>query len=204
MLPPSELSHADSPVRPPGACPAEPLPTSPEALLARLESLGIRAVTHRHPPVHTVEESKALRGDLPGAHCKSLLLKDRKGGLFLVVAREDLRLDLRTLHTRLGSGRLSFASADTLWRVLGVRPGSVTPFALVNDRQCRAAVVLDAGMMACDPLNYHPLENDRTTAIAAADLALFIAACGHAPRVINLEAEPSPCFKTQPAEDFES
>jgi len=189
MSPSPELFQPETADRTAPASRAEPLPTSPEALLARLAGLGIAATTHRHPPVHTVEESKALRGDLPGAHCKTLLLKDRKGGLWLVVAQEDRRLDLARLHRRLGSGRLSFAGADTLWRVLGVRPGSVTPFALINDRECRVNVALDAGMMACDPLNYHPLENDRTTALRPGDLLTFIAACGHTPRVIALDGD---------------
>ncbi|MEI8393982.1 MAG: prolyl-tRNA synthetase associated domain-containing protein [Rhodospirillaceae bacterium] len=165
------------------------LPTSPEALLDRLLQLGIKAVTVRHPPVHTVEESKAMRGDLPGCHCKTLLLKDKKGGLWLVVAGEDTSVDLKTLHLRLGSGRLSFAGAEVLWRVLGVRPGSVTPFALVNDTEGRVTVVLDAVMMACDLVNYHPLENDRTTALSPGDLLNFIKACGHVPSVIGLRAD---------------
>jgi Ala-tRNA(Pro) deacylase len=151
-----------------------------------LGELGIAATTHRHPPVHTVDESKALRGALPGVHCKTLLLKDRKAALWLVVAPEDRTIDLKTPHQRLGSSRLSFASVEVLWRVLGVRPGSVTPFALINDHEHRVAVVLDAGMMDCDLLNYHPLENDRTTALRPVDLVKFIAACGHGPRVMAL------------------
>lgn len=181
------MSPCPEPPSPETADHREPLPTSPEALLERLAALGVPVVTHRHPPLHTVAESKALRGDLPGEHCKSLLLRDRKGGVWLVVASEDRPLDLRTLHTRIGSGRLSFAGADLLWRLLGVRPGSVTPFGLINDRERRVNIVLDAAMMACDVLNYHPLENDRTTAIEPHHLLTFIAACGHTPRVIALD-----------------
>jgi Ala-tRNA(Pro) deacylase len=162
------------------------LPTSPEQLLVRLVELGIATATHRHPAVFTVEESKALRGLLPGEHCKTLLLKDRKGQLWLVVASEDRALDLKTLHRHLGSGRLSFASAELLWQVLGVRPGSVTPFAVINDREHRVRVVLDRAMMAAALLNYHPLENTQTTAIRPVDLLTFFAACGHAPMVVEL------------------
>ncbi|HYD29756.1 MAG TPA: prolyl-tRNA synthetase associated domain-containing protein [Azospirillaceae bacterium] len=164
----------------------EPLPTSPERLLAYLAELGIAAVTHSHPPLHTVEESKALRGELPGGHCKSLFLKDRKGRLWLLVADEDRRVELNRLHTRLGSARLSFASTELLWEVLGVRPGSVTPFALVNDRAGRVSVALDRHMLEHELVNYHPLLNDKTTAIRPADLLSFIRATGHEPAVVDL------------------
>ncbi len=159
---------------------------TPDELFQRLDALGIRHVTHRHPPLHTVAESVMLRGTLPGGHCKSLFLKDRKGGLWLVVVLEDRRLDLNALSARLGAPRFSFGSAALMEEVLGVTPGSVTPFALVNDRAHRVAVVLDADMLERDPLNYHPLVNTATTAIAPADLLRFISACGHEPRIVAL------------------
>lgn len=161
----------------------EPLPTSPEQLLARLDALGIQAATHSHPPLHTVEESKALRGALPGGHCKNLFLKDKKEQHWLVVALEDARIDLNRLDKVIGSARLSFASAERLWRFLGIRPGSVTPFALVNDTDHKVRVVLQQAMMEHDLLNYHPLLNDRTTAIRRDDLLRFIRACGHEPAI---------------------
>lgn len=170
--------------------PEAPLPTTPDQLLARLDALGIATVTHSHPPLHTVEESKALRGALPGGHCKNLFLKDRKDQHWLVVALEDARVDLNRLDKVIGSARLSFASPDRLWRHLGIRPGSVSPFALVNDTERKVKVVLQAAMMGHDPLNYHPLLNDRTTAIRPGDLLRFIRACGHEPAVIAFgEAE---------------
>ncbi len=168
----------------PSPTPEAPLPTSPDQLLARLDALGLATTTHRHPPLHTVEESKALRGALPGGHCKNLFLKDRKDQHWLVVALEDARIDLNRLDKRIGSARLSFASPDRLWRHLGIRPGSVTPFALVNDTEQRVKVVLQAAMMEHDPLHYHPLLNDRTTAIRPADLLRFIRACGHEPAIV--------------------
>lgn len=170
---------------------SEPLPTAPEVLLARLGALGIATVTHEHPPLFTVAESQALRGTLPGGHCKSLLLDDRKGTLWLVVALEHRRLDLKRLHLTLGCGRLSFASSAVLWQTLGVRPGSVTPFGLINDRECRLRVALDQDMMDFDPLNYHPLVNTRTTAIAPDGLLRFIVSCGHTPRLVVLDNTPS-------------
>lgn len=163
------------------------MPATSEALFARLNELGIHTTTHRHPPLFTVEDSKRLRGALPGGHCKSLFLKDKKDQLYLLVAFEDRAIDLKTLHKKIESGRLSFGRPELLWEVLGVKPGAVTPFALINDSAHRVAVWLDRGMLGCALLNYHPLDNTQTTAIRSGDLLTFIAACGHKPRLIDLE-----------------
>jgi Ala-tRNA(Pro) deacylase len=160
-------------------------PTTPEALFARFDALGIAHRTHAHPPVFTVAEAVALHGALPGGHTKNLFLKDKKGGLWLAVMLEERRTDLKLLADALGAPRFSFGNGELLAEMLGVRPGSVTPFALINDPAHHVAVVLDRAMLAIDPLNFHPLENDRTTAIAPADLLRFIADCGHAPRVLD-------------------
>jgi Ala-tRNA(Pro) deacylase len=162
------------------------MPLTPEELLGRLDALGIRHTTHHHPPVFTVAESAALRGALPGGHCKSLFLKDKKGGLWLCVMLEERGIDLNRLAERLGAPRFSFGKPELLWETLGVRPGSVTPFALANDTAGKVQVVLDEEMLAHDPLNYHPLDNSMTTAVAPADLLRFIAACGHKPRILAL------------------
>ena len=162
------------------------MPLSPDQLFARLDQLGIAHRTYAHPPVFTVEEAKALRGTLPGGHCKSLFLKDKKGGLWLVVALEECRVDLKALADRLGAPRFSFGSAELLHAVLGVRPGSVTPFAVINDGAGRVSVVLQRAMLAHDPLNYHPLENDRTTAIALGDLLRFLESCGHGAKIVDI------------------
>jgi Ala-tRNA(Pro) deacylase len=166
-------------------------PLTPDQLFARFDALGIAHRTYAHAPVFTVAEAAALRGTLPGGHCKSLFLKDRKAGLWLVVALEERRVDLKRLADALGAPRFSFGNPDLLYEVLGVRPGSVTPFALANDIALRISVVLDRDMLTCDPLNYHPLENTRTTAIAPGDLLRFIADCGHAPRIVDLDAVAS-------------
>jgi Ala-tRNA(Pro) deacylase len=163
-----------------------PMVASEADLIARLDALGIAHKTYRHPPVFTVEEAKALRGELPGGHCKSLFFKDRRDGLWLVVMLEHRRTDLRKLSDRLGAPRFSFGSAELLQEVLGVTPGSVTPFAVINDAGRRVTVVLDAEMLDCDPLNYHPLTNEATTAIAPGDLLRFLADCDHAPRTLHL------------------
>lgn len=164
-----------------------PLPTTADALLARLQTMGVAYVEHRHPPLFTVEESRRLRGQLPGGHCKNLFLKDRKGQYWLVVALEDRPIDLKTLDRKIGAARLSFGSADRLWEVLGVRPGAVTPFALVNDTLRQVRLVLDKGMLAHDPLNYHPLVNDRTIAVSPEGLLAFLRQTGHDPMILDLQ-----------------
>jgi Ala-tRNA(Pro) deacylase len=163
-------------------------PLTPDELFDRLDALDVAHKTYSHPPVFTVAEAVALRGQLPGGHCKSLFLKDKKGGLWLVVALEERRVDLKRLADALAAPRFSFGNPELLYEALGVRPGSVTPFALINDRDHRVTVVLDRAMLDRDPLNYHPLENDRTTAIAPADLLRFVKACGHEPRILDLDA----------------
>ena len=165
---------------------AMPEHMTPEALLARFDALGIAHKTYTHPPVFTVEEAKELSGTLPGGHCKSLFLKDKKGALWLVVALEECRVDLKALADRLGAPRFSFGSAELLFEVLGVWPGSVTPYAAVNDAAGRVTVVLQRAMLARDPLNYHPLENTSTTAIAPGDLLRFLEASGHEPRIVDI------------------
>lgn len=162
------------------------MPATKQQLLARLDQLGIEAVTRDHPPVYTVDEARALRGDIPGGHCKNLFLKDKKGQLWLVVCLEDAVIDLKTLPDRIGAARISFGKAELLQEVLGVEPGSVTPFALINDLEHQVNVVLDKKMMECDLVSYHPLVNTATTTIKPADLQRFIESCGHQPQTVRL------------------
>jgi len=160
------------------------MPASPTDLFAYLDRLGIQHSTVTHPPLFTVEESQGLRGQIPGGHTKNLFLKDKKGALFLVVALEDARIALNGLHRQLGAaGRFSFASADAMRTILGVEPGSVTPFSALNDTQALVTVVLDSAMLEHSVLNYHPLTNTMTTTIARDDLLKFLRATGHEPRI---------------------
>ena len=168
-----------------GALRSVPGKATPEDLFARLEALGIVTTTHAHRPVVTVSDNRELRGDLPGAHCKTLFLKDAKDALWLVVVEENRRLDMKRLAIEIGSARLSFARPERVREHLGVEPGAVTPFSLING--ARIAVVLDAEVMAADVANFHPLVNDRTTAIRPPDLLRFIEDCGRSPRVVDLE-----------------
>ncbi len=159
-----------------------------DELFSRFKVLGIETKTRDHAPVFTVEEARALRGEIPGEHCKNLFLKDEKGVIWLIVCLEDARVDLKTAPARIGSKRLSFGKPDLLLDVLGVEPGSVTPFGLINDTEVRAQVILDESMMQRELLNYHPLRNDATTTIRSIDLLTFIRSCGHAPRIVAVSS----------------
>ncbi len=164
------------------------LPTSPQALIARLEALGIRLEVHRHPAVYTVEQSKALRGELAGGHIKNLFLRNKKGAMWLVTCLEDRRIDLKGLGEALGAGRLSFGSAGRLMTYLGVEPGAVTPLAAINDTGGQVQVVLDKGLFDHDPINAHPLVNDMTVALSPHGLVRFLEAVGHPPRIFDFDA----------------
>ena len=167
------------------------IPTSPRQLLARLDALGIAYRNHEHAAVFTVEEAKALRGELAGGHIKNLFLRNKKEEMWLVVAEEDKRIDLKALGERLGAGKLSFGSADRLMRYLGVLPGAVTPFGIINDTNRKVTVVLDRDLMGFDPVNAHPLVNTMTTALAPGDLVRFLEAEGHAPLITEVGSQKS-------------
>ncbi|MDO9128010.1 MAG: prolyl-tRNA synthetase associated domain-containing protein [Parvibaculum sp.] len=179
----------------PDAPPPPPV-HSRDDFLAWLDRAGIDHRTRHHEPLHTVEEAEAHRASWPeaereGAFCKNLFLKDKKGRLFLIVTLEARELKLNRLSKPVGGARLSFGNADLLWEVLGVRPGSVTPFALVNDREGKVTVVLDAPMLEHERLHYHPLENTATTAISREDFMDFLALTGHEPLIVDLVAAAS-------------
>jgi len=157
---------------------------TPEQLFVKLDALGIAHRTVTHPPVFTVEEAKALRGALPGAHIKNLFLRNKKEEMWLVVALEDRQVDLKRLGEVLGAGRLSFGSPERLARHLGVEPGSVTPLSLINDTAGAVRLALDRGIEngpGSGVVNVHPLVNTMTTAVTAADLLRFFTATGHRP-----------------------
>ncbi len=167
------------------------MPASRADLFARFVQLGLKTTTVEHAPVFTVEEAKKVHGQIPGGHCKNLFCKDEKGVLWLIVALEDSRIDLKAAPARINSKRLSFCKPELLLQVLGVEPGSVTPFALINDTANRVQVILDAAMMGEPVLNYHPLRNHATTTISNADLEIFIRSCGHVPRTVAV-SDPLP------------
>lgn len=158
-------------------------------LFARLADLSIETTTVVHKAVFTVAESTGLDDDLPGGHTKNLMLKDAKGRLFLVIAEAHTKVDLKRLHKTIGCARLSFAKPELLDAVLGVTPGSVTAFSLMNDADRQVDVIFDQALTVHDIINCHPLTNTATTAIARDDLMRFIRACGHEPRIMEL-SEP--------------
>ena len=159
---------------------------TPEDLFARLGALGIAVTTVDHPAVFTVEEARRHRGDLPGTFTKNLFLRDKKGAMWLVVCLENRAVDLRVLAERIGAKHLSFGSPERLMRHLGVIPGAVSPFAVINDSDRVVRVVLEREVLAQDPINLHPLDNAKTTAIAGADLLRFLEAEGHPPELLDL------------------
>lgn len=180
---PPAMSH--TPDQPPHSETGAELPTSPEALFARLDALGITQRTFHHPPVFTVEQAKALRGEIVGAHIKNLFLRDKKKRMWLVVALEHRRIDLKSLAAELGARSLSFASAERLMTHLGVEPGSVTPLAALNDESGAVSVILDRAVLDYSLVNCHPLVNTMTTALAPGDLLRFLAAVSHPPRFLD-------------------
>lgn len=157
-----------------------------QSLLDHLAALGIETRTKAHAPVHTVEDAKALRDGLPGGHSKNLFLKDKKGRMFLVTADEDRKIDLKMLSAMLGVKSVSFASAERLMTYLGVEPGSVTPFAAINDAEQQVTVALDRTLLAHDLVNFHPLVNTATTALTPSGLIRFLDANGHPPHILDL------------------
>jgi Ala-tRNA(Pro) deacylase len=165
---------------------------TPQGLLDYLGALGIAAETVEHEPVFTVAESRPVKARIPGAHSKNLFVKDKKGRLFLITAKDETAIDLKRMHGAIGAtGRLSFGSAEQLREVLGVEPGSVTPFAVANDRDRRVTMILDANLMAHERVNFHPLVNWMTTGVSREDLIRFLKATGHEPAIMRLP-EPAP------------
>jgi Ala-tRNA(Pro) deacylase len=153
---------------------------APEApLFALLDQLGIRTSTITHEKVFTVAESQNVKACLPGGHTKNLFMKDKSGQLVLVCALGSSTLPLNQLHRALGCQRLSFTDAPVLWNALGVTPGSVTGFAVMNDTAGRVRLVAEEALLAHDLLNFHPLRCDMTTTISLADFLGFAAATGH-------------------------
>jgi Ala-tRNA(Pro) deacylase len=155
------------------------LPTTPEKLLQLLDRLEIAYVIHRHPPLRTVEDSKAHRENMPGLHIKNLYLRDRKKQNFLLVAEEDRRIDMKSLNQKIGCERLSFGSAERLFEMLGVLPGAVSPLTLINDPEHKVHLALDNALRTNEVIYAHPLVNDITLGIEGPYLLQFFGYTGH-------------------------
>ncbi len=163
-------------------------PATPADLFERLNRLDISYKTIKHPPLFTVEHSQALRGELDGGHAKNLFLKNKKGRMWLLVAEESAHINLKAFAKMIGAGNLSFGKPELLMDMLGVIPGAVTPFALINAEPGSITPLFDQDLLAEDPLNFHPLDNTMTTTIAKADLLRFIEALGHNYEKVDLKA----------------
>jgi Ala-tRNA(Pro) deacylase len=162
-------------------------PVSPKQLLDRLIELGIKASTIEHPRVYTVEQSRALRGEIAGCHSKNLFLRNKKGVMWLVVCLENRKVDLKATAKCLGAGRFSFGNPERLMKYLGVVPGAVSPFSIINDRTQQVRIALDLDMLDCEILNFHPLDNAMTTSIKTEDFLSFLEAENHLPTTIDFE-----------------
>lgn len=168
----------------PAALPAN-VPATRAELEAFLGAIGVDFRTHEHPAVFRVEEGHEIKAAMPGAHTKNLFLKDKKGRLWLISANQDSVIDLKRLHRHIGSDRLSFGNAELMFETLGVTPGSVTAFGLVNDRDHRVRFVLDKALDDADIVNFHPLTNTATTAVSRDGLHAFLKAVGVQPMVVD-------------------
>jgi Ala-tRNA(Pro) deacylase len=155
-----------------------------EDLFQRFQTLGLKTQTVEHEPVFTVEEAMRVHDRVEGGHCKNLFCKDEKGVLWLIVALHDAVINLKAAPAKISSKRLTFGKPELLLEVLGVEPGSVTPFGLINDTTTRVNVILDEAMMKLPLVNFHPLKNDASTTISPDDLLTFISSCGHSPKVV--------------------
>lgn len=167
-------------------------PMTTDRLFAMLNKLGYKTKTVEHDPAFTVADNQAVRENIEGGHTKNLFVKDKKSNYFLLVVEESTQLSLNQLHKKIGGrGRLSFGSADKLQSYLGVKPGSVTAFAVVNDRENRVKVIMDENLLKYQHINCHPLVNTMTTTIARQDLLDFLEQCQHTPEILPLEDQNS-------------
>ena len=158
------------------------------ALFAKLNALNITHKTHDHTPIFTVADGAHIKTSLPGGHTKNLFLKDKSGALFLVCALGDTEIAVNRLHKDLGCKRLSFGKAELLLDTLGVTPGSVTVFAVMNDIAGAVTLVLDAALLDYDIVNFHPMKNNATTALSSADMIKFAKAVNHDPIILDFKA----------------
>jgi len=165
------------------------MPKTSAELFAFLEQHGIAVTTVSHPPLYTVADSQSLRGEIPGGHTKNLFLKDKKDNFFLVTVGEEAEVDLKQIHHVIGAAsRVSFGKPEALMELLGVIPGAVTAFGLINDVEGKVKFVVDSALMEHDTINAHPLTNEATTSIGAEDLLRFVRATGHEPFILKVSS----------------
>jgi Ala-tRNA(Pro) deacylase len=159
-----------------------------DEFLAWLDAQGLPHRTIEHPAVFRVEEGLDIKADLPGVHTKNLFLKDKKGRLWLISARQDTVVDLKRADRVIGSARLSFGNEGLLKEALGLTPGSVTAFGLINDAERQVTFVIDRRLWEADVVNFHPLLNTATTGMDQATFRAFLDRIGVQPIVVDFEA----------------
>ncbi|MGI9400931.1 MAG: prolyl-tRNA synthetase associated domain-containing protein [Rhizobiaceae bacterium] len=165
----------------------EHAPATPDQLMQLLEKLGISTQTRKHEAFFTVEDGVEFKKSIPGGHTKNLFVKDKKGNFFLIVAEDQAKIPMNRIHPLIGArSRLSFANADALMQYLGITPGSVTAFAVMNDRECKVQVIIDEPLLDSDLINCHPLTNTMTTTISRQDLLRFLEQVDHKPMIVAL------------------
>lgn len=162
------------------------LPTTPEQLMACLDDANITYTLHHHEAVFSVKDAEKVERNIEGAHCRNLFLRDKKKKMFLVTAQNETPVDLKKLEKRLSSARLSFGSPERLFEYLGVRPGSVCPFAITNDKDHQVRLILEEEMMEQPLVTYHPLQNTMTLALTPKDLIKFLDHINHPYEIVDL------------------
>lgn len=162
------------------------LPTSPQDLMQMFDQQGIAYTLHHHRAVFTVEESSSIDTQIPGTHCRNMFVRDKKHRMFLISLANETQVDLKKLQTVLDCGRLSFGSPARLWQYLGVRPGSVCPFSIINDTDKEVTLILDHWMMQQERVNFHPLRNTMTVGMKPDFLQHFAENIGHPFKVVDL------------------
>jgi Ala-tRNA(Pro) deacylase len=175
------------------------MPLTPGQLLDHLSRQGFAVTTVSHPAVFTVAESSSVTASIPGGHTKNLFVKDKKDNFYLIVAEGAASIEMNRIHPLIGArSRLSFGSAEKLMQFLGVEPGSVTAFAVINDAEKRVQVIIDEPLLRHEVINCHPLTNTMTTTISRQNLLEFLKQTGHEPRILALSGvreahhEPTP------------
>ena len=143
-------------------------------LIELLKRKGLDFQIHNHEPLYTVEDSEKFRGKIKGSHTKNLFLKNKKNSFFLFSCDENATVDLKLFSKSIDAKNLSFANESYLDKYLGIKPGSVSPFALLNDKNKEVNFYLDQKLYESEIINFHPLINTTTISIKMSDFINFI------------------------------
>jgi Ala-tRNA(Pro) deacylase len=182
------MSHSDRPDPENVYLYSGQLAATPDEVFLALDALDIDHNTIEHPPLYTVEEARAMKYGLEGAHTKNLFLRNKKGRMFLLVLPSDLRVDLKALRDqlKLTGGQLAFASTERLGKYLGVVPGSVSPLAAINDHSGKVTIYIEQSLLDHSLIYLHPCRNTHSTCLKTTDLLRVLEAWDHSPQVIKL------------------